>query len=153
MKRLKGFFMLFLLGLSLFLLLFVPIEMYRTIKAQTWQPVEVEIVSIGIRRVWSDFTLEVQVRDLKTGVMSNQVAVRYGDIDLSLIAFSSLARSTKYVDLDKYARGKRIVAFRSAEGASYVLEQNTITLMTVVFLLACVYPAIAMRALIKRRSA
>ena len=150
MKQLRGILLLAVLALSLFLLLFTPLEMYRTIKAQSWQPVDVEIVTSEIKRVWSDFTLEIQVRDLKTGAMSKRVAVRYGDIDFSLIAVATLARSTRYVDRDRYPRGRRIKAFRNPEGTSYVLEQNTITQMIIVFLLACIYPAIATAALIKK---
>lgn len=49
MKQMIAYFQLVLLGVSLFVLIFAPFEIYKTINAHEWVPIKVKIVESRIK--------------------------------------------------------------------------------------------------------
>ncbi len=143
LRQLLGFLLLCLLGFSLFFMVFVPIEIYKTIAARSWEPVEVTISSSRIIERSNRYHLELIIEEVKSKKRGSRVSVRHGDMTLSFVAFGGLLNSTLYSDRNRYPVGAVTTAYRSPDGHSYVLEQNSIDFLLVLFAIACVYPAIS----------
>ena len=152
LKKLRGFFLLALFLFSIFTLIVTPFEMKQTIQAQNWDSVEVEILSNEILRGSRGFYPEVRVKNLETEEISSTVSFRYGDFSHSITFLGWLANSSMYADRDKYPDGTIMTAYHSPDGKRYVLEQNSITLMLIMFSLALIYPLITIVSIWKAQT-
>ncbi len=56
---------LFVFAVSIFYLLVAPYEIFKTLQARSWTPVEVEVVTSELRRNHENMVLEVSVRDIQ----------------------------------------------------------------------------------------
>ena len=151
MKTVISFTLLAVFGFSLFFLIFIPIEAYNVVRAWDWEQVEVTITKSEIERVRGRFYLNIRIRDLETDTISESVSVRYGDISLSIIFIGWLMESNLYDDQDNYPEGMITTAYRSPDGSRYVLEQNSLWLMGILFGLALIYPLFTIYHIIKNR--
>jgi|GEM_PF-5182454 len=147
MKQVVSFIMLALIGFSIFFLIFIPLESYNVIRAWDWEATHVLITKSEIERGGTGtnrgFYLDIHIRDLQTETNSQRVAIRYGDIDFSIRLVSWLPFSTIRDDQSTYAEGTVTTAYRSPDGLQYVLEQNSLTLMIIIFLLSLIMPIYA----------
>ena len=151
MKNVKEFIFLSLFVLSIGLLVMTPIEIYKTIEARSWVPVDVIVISSQIDENHGHY-LKIEILDIEKGETNSRVSLRYGDIHLSVEVFGSLFISTLYADRARYPVGAKIKAFRSPDQSIYVLEQNTINQMLVLLLLACIYPGVTIWSIVTNRS-
>ena len=151
LRKLYGILMLCLLGFSVFLVIFLPFEIYKTFDAHHWEPVEVRITTSRIEAVSNEYYFDIAVEEIATQKRSSRVQVRYGDINLSLVVFGDLFKSSLYRDQEVYPVGAVVTAYRSPDGNSYVLEQNAPDFMLMLFAIACIYPGIAVWRLVKTR--
>lgn len=151
MKTIISFALLAVFGFSIFFLVFIPIEAYNVVRVRDWEAVEVEITKSEIERNRGSFYLDIRIRDLETDTISQQVSVRHGDISLSIVFIGWLTESSLYNDQDNYPEGMIITAYRSPDGSRYVLEQNSLWLMGIIFGLSLIYPLFTIYHIIKHR--
>ena len=142
--------LLFLFFLSIFLLIVAPIEIYKTIDARSWKSVEVKVISNEIAKD-DDFYLNTVILDMSNQKASSNVSIRYGEPSFTIVFFGKLIGSTYDKDKDRYRAGAVIKAYRSPDKKTYVLEQNTITEMLILFMLGLIYPGITIALAIKNR--
>jgi hypothetical protein len=152
MKTIRNYILLGLFMFSIFTLVVAPIEIYKTIEARSWDAVGVKVITNHISSIHHDHYLKVEILDLETGKISSNVSVRYGDAHLLVEVLDYLLWSTFDTDMDRYPVGAEIKAFRSPDKTTYVLEQNSVVLMLVLILLACIYPGLTIWSVVTKRS-
>ena len=71
---------------------------------------------------------------------------------MSFAVFGKLINSSLLDDQMLFPGGKVVRAFRSPDKSEYVLEQNSISTVLTIFILACIYPAIAVVSIFRSRT-
>lgn len=145
MKQLLSYLLLALLACSIFFLIFIPMESYNVVQAWRWEEVEVEIIKSEVKTNRGRFYLDIE-RDERIQFVS----VCHGDISLSIVVLRWLTNSSLYTDCDSYPVGMVTTAYRNPAGTKYLLEQNSLWLMGILFRLSLICPSFATYHIIKK---